>query len=110
MPDNVHARVNLGIVYRKLSQYDDAIDVLEEALRIQPHDPEANYHLGLIHEMTGISRPPDDVIIKPSSGGRTTRHRWSDSQRCKRYGTDLTARTRLNRFRLTNLLPDPKPH
>ena len=39
------ALTNLGLIYTRISMYDDAIAVLEEALQFKPHNLDANYNL-----------------------------------------------------------------
>ena len=46
-PHNVRAVVNLGTVHAKLARTDEAITRCEGALRVDPHNPDEKFHLGV---------------------------------------------------------------
>jgi len=48
-PDSKEAALMLSVLYQKKKQYDDAIRVLEQSVKLNPHDNVAKYYLGVIY-------------------------------------------------------------
>jgi Tfp pilus assembly protein PilF len=53
VPDNVDARVDLGICYFEQKKYDEAIVEMETALRVNPRHQLGNYNLGIVNLNAG---------------------------------------------------------
>lgn len=53
--------LELGQSYLLNQEYDQAIKKFSEALKINPHDPELYYNLGLAYE--GANRPTDAILM-----------------------------------------------
>ena len=54
-PQSTVALNNLGFALLTRGRVDEARDKLESALRIDPTNPDTNYHLALVYEVTGNS-------------------------------------------------------
>lgn len=52
-PDNIDIWRQLGIAYYRTDQHERAVDALNQALLIDPHDPPSVLYLGLSHEVLG---------------------------------------------------------
>jgi len=52
-PDNIELYIRLGFTYAKLEKADDAQRAFENAVRLNPKRPIAQYMLGLIYEKKG---------------------------------------------------------
>jgi tetratricopeptide (TPR) repeat protein len=50
---DVVARINLSTAFKQLGDEQAAVTVLNEVLRIEPHNAEAHNHLGVLHEQLG---------------------------------------------------------
>ncbi|MGB3341911.1 MAG: tetratricopeptide repeat protein [bacterium] len=57
----IEVLLELGQSYLLNKEYDQAIKKFSEALKINPHDPELYYNLGLAYE--GAKRPSDAVTM-----------------------------------------------
>lgn len=55
-PEDVWARVALGVVYRAEKRYDDAVTQMDEALRLDPKHLEAAIQLGEVKLLQGQSQ------------------------------------------------------
>lgn len=55
-PNQVEARLNLGLAYYSLEQYSAAASQYQQVLQISPHDYRASYNLGLAQASTGEHR------------------------------------------------------
>lgn len=51
MPDSAGVADTLAWAFYKKGEYQAAIDLLREALKIQPNDPDFNYHIGKAYQM-----------------------------------------------------------
>ncbi|GAH23063.1 unnamed protein product, partial [marine sediment metagenome] len=49
------AHYNLGVLYHKLGFYEDAIDALKQAIRINPDYADSYYCLGLVYYTLGYN-------------------------------------------------------
>src|SRR6266481_2428895 len=52
-PLRAGAYINLGAVYNRLDQFDDAIPVLRRGIQLDNHRAEGYYNLGLVHRRKG---------------------------------------------------------
>jgi sortase A len=52
-PNDVTARVNLGIVYRNIGRYNDAEAQLKEAVKLDPNNPTVHFQLAAVYSKTG---------------------------------------------------------
>src|SRR5260370_6474563 len=52
-PLRAGAYINLGAVYNRLEQFDDAIPVLRRGIQLDNHRGEGYYNLGLVHRRKG---------------------------------------------------------
>ena len=57
----IEVLLELGQSYLLNKEYEQAIKKFSEALKINPHDPELYYNLGLAYE--GAERPSDAIIM-----------------------------------------------
>ena len=57
----IEVLLELGQSYLLNREYDEAIKKFSEALKINPHDPELYYNLGLAYE--GAKRPSDAIMM-----------------------------------------------
>jgi tetratricopeptide (TPR) repeat protein len=57
----IEVLLELGQSYLLNKEYDQAIKKFAEALKINPHDPELYYNLGLAYE--GAKRPSDAIMM-----------------------------------------------
>lgn len=55
-PDNIELYIRLGFTYTKLKKVDDAQRAFENAARLNPKRPIAQYMLGLIYEKKGETK------------------------------------------------------
>ena len=52
-PTRAGAYVNLGAVYNRMEQYDDAIQILRRSIQVDPKRAEGYYNLGLVYRKMG---------------------------------------------------------
>ena len=53
MPDDVNARVDMGVCYFELAQYDDAIREMERGVQTDPNHVLGNFNLGIVNKTAG---------------------------------------------------------
>ncbi len=53
-PENHHFLWGKGLVYRRMGNYEQAIEGFKEAMELAPRDPKIYYHLGVIYYNIGV--------------------------------------------------------
>ncbi len=72
-PDNADVRTDMGIMYRKLGQYDRALDEFRKAAQSDPKHVNSRYNIGLVllhdkHDIKGAIKAWEDYLkVDPNS-------------------------------------------
>ena len=72
-PDNPDVRTDMGIMYRKLGQFDRALEEFRKAAQIDPKHANSRYNIGIVllhdkHDMKGAITAWEDYLkVDPSS-------------------------------------------
>ena len=61
-PNNPEARLYLGIVYRSIGKYDDAIAQLNKAIELDGGNPQGHYELSVVYERAGQTSKAIDEL------------------------------------------------
>jgi len=72
-PDNPDVRTDMGIMYRKMGQFDRALEEFRKAAQIDPKHANSRYNIGIVllhdkHDMKGAINAWEDYLkVDPSS-------------------------------------------
>jgi cytochrome c-type biogenesis protein CcmH/NrfG len=72
-PDNPDVRTDMGIMYRKMGQFDKALEEFRKAAQIDPKHANSRYNIGIVllhdkHDMKGAIAAWEDYLkVDPSS-------------------------------------------